>query len=69
MALQNETYIMRKEEVDALVQTQTLNRQAILKKMTEGKKNRQPKNNKKSKPVPKNVEDDDYNELDISDED
>ncbi len=69
VALQNETYVMRKEEVDALVHTQTLNRQAILKKMTEGKKNRQPKNNKKSKPVPKNVEDDDYNELDISDED
>ena len=62
---------MRKEEVDAIIHTQTLNRQAILKKLTEGRKDKPTKNKKngKNKPLPKNVEDDDYNELDISDED
>ena len=66
VALQNETYIMRKEEVDAIVHTQSLNRQAILAKMKEGKK--KPSKDKKDKNVPMNVKDDDYNELDISDE-
>ncbi len=70
VALQNETYIMRKEEVDAIIHTQTLNRQAILKKLTEGRKEKSSKDKKpgKNKPLPKNVEDDDYNELDISDD-
>lgn len=70
VALQNETYVMRKEEVDAIIHTQTLNRQAILKKLTEGRKIRPSKNkkNNKNKPLPKNVEDDDYNELDINDD-
>ena len=67
VALQNETYIMRKEEVDAIIQTQSLNRAAIIAKMKEGRK-KPSKDNKKGKPVPKNVEDDDYNELDISDD-
>ena len=70
VALQNETYVMRKEEVDAIIHTQTLNRQTIVKKLTEGRKNRPSKNkkNNKNKPLPKNVEDDDYNELDINDD-
>ena len=67
VALQNETYIMRKEEVDAIIHTQSLNRQAIIAKMKEGRK-KPSKDNKKGKPIPKNVEDDDYNELDISDD-
>ena len=67
VALQNETYIMRKEEVDAIIHTQSLNRQAIIAKMREGRK-KPSKDNKKGKPIPKNVEDDDYNELDISDD-
>ena len=67
VALQNETYIMRKEEVDAIVHTQSLNRQAIIAKMKEGKK-RPSKDDKKGKVIPKSVEDDDYNELDISDD-
>ena len=70
VALQNETYVMRKEEVDAIVHTQTLNRQAILKKLTEGTKPKQTRNTKsnKNKPLPKNVEDDEYNTLDINDD-
>ena len=67
VALQNETYIMRKEEVDAIIHTQSLNRQAIIAKMKEGRK-KPSKDNKKGKQVPVNVEDDDYNELDISDD-
>ena len=69
VALQNETYVMRKEEVEALVHTQTLNRQAIIEKMTKGRKsNTKSKKNSKVKPLPKNVKDDDYNELDINDD-
>ncbi len=68
VALQNETYIMRKEEVDAIIHTQSLNRQAIINKMKEGRKKPSESKNKKGKPVPKNVEDDDYSELDISDD-
>ncbi len=68
VALQNETYIMRKEEVDAIIHTQSLNRQAIINKMKEGRKKPSNNKNKKGKPVPMNVEDDDYNELDISDD-
>ena len=58
---------MRKEEVDAIIHTQSLNRQAIIAKMKEGRK-KPSKDNKKGKQVPVNVEDDDYNELDISDD-
>ena len=69
VALQNETYVMRKEEVEALVHTQTLNRQAIIEKMTKGRKSTsKSKKTKKEKPLPKNVKDDDYNELDINDD-
>ena len=69
VALQNETYIMRKEEVDAIVHTQSLNRAAIIAKMKEGRKKPSKDNkNQKGKQVPINVEDDDYNELDISDD-
>ena len=70
VALQNETYIMRKEEVDALVQTTTMNRKALFNKLNEGKKkDKTSTTKKKDKGVPKNVTDDDYNTLDISDED
>ena len=70
VALQNETYIMRKEEVDALVQTTTMSRKALFNKLKGGEQNKPPKNNKKDeKKVPKNVADDDYNTLDINDED
>ena len=69
VALQNETYVMRKEEVEALVHTQTLNRQAIIEKMTKGRKSTsKSKKTKKEKSLPKNVKDDDYNELDINDD-
>ncbi len=71
VALQNETYVMRKEEVDALVHTASLSRKAILNKLKgsdKDKKPQKPKGNKKMK-APKNVEDEEYNTLDISDED
>lgn len=40
VALQNETYVMRKEEVDALVHTATLSRQAILNRLRGNNKDR-----------------------------
>ena len=72
--LQRETYVMRKEEVEALVHTTKLSRQAILKKLTPniGK-------NKKEEPKPRTkkdsdteviqVKNDDYKTVDIKDED
>lgn len=74
VALQNETYVMRKEEVDALVETTNLSRRAILSKMRGNnlaKKNKEvkKKTNKNSSHAPKNVEDDEYNTLEINDED
>ena len=50
VALQNETYVMRKEEVDALVHTATLSRQAILNKLRGANKDRA---NKKAAKVEK----------------
>ncbi len=61
---------MRKEEVDALVQTTTMNRKALFSKLNEGKKkNKSSSPKKKNKQAPMNVTNDDYNTLDISDED
>ena len=74
VALQNETYVMRKEEVDALVETATLSRQAILNKLRglnkdkNKPKNPKPKNDKKDKQI--GIEsDDEYKTYDIYDED
>ena len=66
VALQNETYIMRKEEVDALVHTAALSRKAIFEKMTQNNKKSSKK--KEDKKLPKNVDDKEYNEIDINDE-
>ena len=69
VALQNETYIMRKEEVDALVHTAALSRKAIFEKMSQGNKKKTPSNKKnKEENVPKSVEEEEYNEIDIKDE-
>ena len=70
VALQNETYVMRKEEVDALVHTQTLSRQALFKKLSGNNQNKakKPSNKKKETKIPKNVRDDEYNTLDINDD-
>ena len=73
VALQNETYIMRKEEVDALVQTATLSRKAILSKLAGGGQKKPKttfgKKKKDENQVPKNVKDDEYTTVDIKDED
>ena len=74
VALQNETYVMRKEEVDALVHTASLSRQAILNKLRGMNKDRR----KPKKPVEKKADDDsghlidngdDYKTYDIYDDD
>ena len=68
VALQNETYIMRKEEVDALVHTAALSRKAIFEKMNPNAKKPAKGKNSKEKELPKPVEDQEYNEIDIKDE-
>lgn len=71
VALQNETYIMRKEEVDALVQTTSLSRKAILAKLTPKKKttNSKKTNNSKKNETPVDVQDSEYSTVDINEED
>ena len=69
VALQNETYVMRKEEVEALIATQTLSRQAVLAKL----RGKNKKTTTKRKPIDSEpsgmVDDSDYQEVEITDED
>ena len=71
VALQNETYVMRKEEVDALVETASLSRQAILNKLRGANKDRsRKKKEKEAKDIPTGIESDsDYKTIDIKEED
>ena len=71
VALQKETYVMRKEEVDKLIETMTLSRKAILQKLKGNSKDKhkpekKPKEDSKS---PRSVEDSEYSTVDIKDED
>ena len=68
--LQGETYVMRKEEVDALVQTQTLSRKAILEKLKNPNKGKKKTKEQKQDDKAVNiVYDDEYSTVDIDDED
>ena len=72
VALQNETYVMRKEEVDALIETQTLSHKAILMKlrgMTKSKDNKKANDDKMDELSIGNINDDDYSTVEINDED
>ena len=73
VALQNETYVMRKEEVEALIQTTTLSRKAILSKLSVKKKNNNSSKKKgkknKEEDIPMDVKEQDYSEVDIEEED
>ena len=70
--MQNETYVMRKEEVDALVETQNLSRKAIfmrLKGNNPDKKDGKDKKPKKKSENPGNVDEKEYKSIEINDED
>ena len=77
VALQNETYVMRKEEVDALMHTATLSRRAIIDRLRGANKSKEetPSNKKKKTTTSKNngapdiLRDDEYRTVDIKDED
>ncbi len=71
VALQKETYIMRKEEVDALVHTTQLNREALLNKLKPKKSDKEKNKNKKSvdNNPPEIIKSDKYDEIKVSDED
>ena len=71
VALQNETYVMRKEEVEALIHTTSLSRRAILNRMSGNNKEKVNKKNKdkSSNDLPVNVKDKDYSTVDIKEED
>ena len=69
--LQNETYVMRKEEVEALVNTTKLSRQAILAKLkpNPNKAKRKKKKDENDNNMPQSMKDQDYETVDIKDED
>lgn len=70
VSLQKETYVMRKEEVDALVHTTRLSRQAVRDRLfaqQQFKKKKSDKNSASS--IPGNVSDSEYSNLDIEDDD
>ena len=71
VSLQKETYVMRKEEVDALVHTTRLSRQAVVDKLFAPPKQTKKKNSKKKNddPTPANVSDANYSNVDIDEED
>ncbi len=72
VALQNETYVMRKEEVDSLIQTASLSRKAILAKLKMGNKsNVKPVKKKPTEPdkTSEMIKDDEYRTVDIEEED
>ena len=68
-SLQKETYIERAEEVNSLVETSRLSREAILEKLNPKKaaeKKKAPKK-KKDKNIPANLEKQDYDEYELDD--
>ena len=71
VALQNETYVMRKEEVDALVETTNMSRKAVIEKLRGNNHDRKGRKTSKNNDndVPYNVKEEDYKSIDIEDED
>ena len=69
--LQRETYVMRKEEVESLIETTRLSRQAIKQKLLKPikKDDKKKKNNKKKDTTPRTVKAEKYSEMDIEDDD
>ena len=65
-SLQKETYIQRAEEVESLVETSRLSREAILEKLKPKKPNRKKKKKKRSD-APANLEKQDYDEVELDD--
>ena len=65
-SLQQETYIERAEEVNSLVETSRLSREAIIEKL-KPKKKTQSKDSKKKKDSPANLEKQDYDEYELDD--
>ena len=74
VALQNETYVMRKEEVEALIATTTLSRKAILAKLSPKKnktttKKTTTKKKKADEDIPEVVKEKEYSAVEIDEED
>lgn len=73
--LQRQTYVMRKEEVESIVETQRLSRQAIMEKLFPDAKTRQVNRNKRSTAkkqsdnTPTNIKAGDYSSVDIKEDD
>ena len=70
VALQNETYVMRKEEVETLIHTASLSRKAILERLKKPAQARKPRVKKKKVEDRTNemIKDDDYREVEIEED-
>ena len=70
VSLQKETYVMRKEEVEALIHTTKLSRQAVREKLFKPKtKKTNAKNKEKNNSTPVTVKTQKYKEVDLDDDD
>ena len=71
--LQRQTYVMRKEEVESIVETQRLSRQAIMEKLFPDAKTREANKKKRTKKdkdnTPNNIKAGDYSKVDIKEDD
>ena len=65
--LQKETYVERYAEVESLVETSRLSREAIIEKMKPNKEKKKKKKNKNSKDAPPSIAKQDYDEVDLDD--
>ena len=73
--LQRQTYVMRKEEVESIVETQRLSRQAIMEKLfpdakaREANKNKRTRSKKEHDNTPNNIKAGDYSNVEIKEDD
>ena len=65
--LQKETYVERYAEVESLVETSRLSREAIIEKMKPNKEKKKKKKSKNSKDAPPSIAKQDYDEVDLDD--
>ena len=65
-SLQKETYVERYAEVESLVETTKLSREAVLQKLKPGNKKEKPKK-KTPKPTPADISQNDYDEVNLDD--
>ena len=67
VSLQNETYVQRSQEVDSLVETTRLSREAVFAKLKPKRKNKDENKKKNNKSTPVDISQNDYDEVELDD--